>query len=62
MTKAEKQNWIINLEDIVTQVDTVTVRFICAKYGASDIYELSPYNYQEAWNELYYYAIEDNDN
>lgn len=60
MRKAETQNWIINLEDVVTQLDTVTVKFVCTKYGASDIYELSPCNYRKAWNELYYYAVGNN--
>ena len=62
MTKAEKTNWLINLEDVAAQVDAATIDFICRKYGARDIYELSPYDYQEAWNELYYYAVENNDN
>ena len=53
MTKAEKENWLINLEDVSSQVDAETVNFVCGKYGAKDIYGLSPSDYQEAWNELF---------
>ncbi len=53
MTNGDKENWIINLEDISSQVDAETVRFVCGKYGARDIYSLLPYGYQEVWNELF---------
>lgn len=61
MTKAEKTNWLINLEDVSSQVDAETVNFVCGKYGANDIYGLSPYNYQDVWNELFDYARDVND-
>ena len=61
MTKAEKENWLINLEDVSSQIDTKTVKFVCEKYGAKDIYELSPSDYQEAWDELFDYARDAND-
>lgn len=61
MTKAEKENWMINLEDISSQVDAENVKFVCGKFGAKDIYSLSPYDYQEVWNELYQYAVDAND-
>ena len=61
MKKAEKDNWLINLEDASSQVDAETVKFVCGKYGAKDIYELSPSDYQEAWNELFDYARDAND-
>ena len=61
MTKAEKENWIINLEDVSSQIDDETVKFVCEKYGATDIYGLSPSDYQEAWNELFDYARDAND-
>ena len=32
MTKAEKENWLINLEDVSSQVDAETVKFVCGKY------------------------------
>lgn len=56
MTKSEKNNWLINLEDISSQVDAENVKFVCRKYGATDIYGLWPCNYQEVWNELFDYA------
>lgn len=61
MTKAEKENWLINLEDVSSQVDAETVKFVCGKYGAKDIYGLSPSDYQEAWNELFDYARDEKD-
>mgnify|MGYP007101899783 FL=1 len=60
MTKSEKNNWLINLEDVSSQVDAETVKFVCGKYGVNNIYELSPYNYQDVWNELFDYAREAN--
>ena len=61
MTKAEKENWLINLEDVSSQVDAETVKFVCGKYGSKDIYGLSTSDYQEAWNELFDYARDAND-
>ena len=61
MTKAEKRNWLTNLEDVSSQVDAEIVKFVCGKYGARDIYGLSPSDYQEAWNELFHYARDAND-
>lgn len=61
MTKAEKENWILNLEDISSRVDAENVKFVCRKYGAKDIYSLSPSDYQEVWNELFQYAVDAND-
>ena len=61
MKKAEKDNWLINLEDVSSRVDAETLKFVCGKYGAKDIYELSPSDNQEAWNELFYYARDAND-
>lgn len=61
MTRAERKNWLINLEDVSSQVDAETVKFVCEKYGAKDIYGLAPADYQEAWNELFDYARDAND-
>ena len=61
MTKSEKNSWLINLEDVSAQVDAEIVKFVCGKYGANNIYELSPYNYQDVWNELFDYARDAND-
>lgn len=53
--------WMINLEDISSQIDAENVKFVCKKYGAKDIYSLSPYDYSEAWNELFQYAVDANE-
>lgn len=62
MKRAERENWISNLEDISTQVDTETVKFVCGKYGARSIYTLRPCDIQEVWNELFQYAVDSKDN
>ena len=31
MTKAEKRNWLTNLEDVSSQIDAETVKFICGE-------------------------------
>ena len=56
-----KEDWLINLEDVSSQIDTEIVKFVCGKYGVNNIYELSPYNYQDVWNELFDYARDAND-
>lgn len=61
MTKAEKENWLINLVDISSRVDATNMKFICSKYGAKDIYGLSTSDYQEVWNELFDHARDAND-
>lgn len=61
MTKTDKMYWMINLEDISSQIDAENVKFVCKKYGAKDIYSLSPYDYPEAWNELFQYAVDTNE-
>lgn len=38
MKKAEKENWLINLKDVSSQVDAETVRFVCGKYGSNATY------------------------
>ena len=61
MTRAEKENWMINLEDVSSQVDAENVKFVCEKYGPNDIDSLSSNDYQEVWNELFQYAVDAND-
>lgn len=61
MTKTERENWIINLEDVSTQIDAETVKFVCGKYGAKSIYCLHSCDLQEAWNELFQCVVDDND-
>lgn len=61
MTKVERHNWIINLEDVSSQVDKETVKFICGKYGAKNIYSLSSCDLQEVYGELLQYAVDASD-
>lgn len=60
MTRAEREDWIINLEDISSQVDAETVEFVCSKYGAKSIYNLHSGDLNEVWNELFQYAVDAN--
>lgn len=55
-----KEDWLINLEDISSRIDAEQVKFVCGKYGAKDIYELSPSDYQEAWNEMFQCEVDAN--
>lgn len=61
MTKVEIDNWITNLEDISSQVDAATVKFVCEKYGAKSIYGIHSCDLNDAWNELFQYAVDAND-
>lgn len=63
MTKSEKQNWIMNLKEVATQVKelygTETVDFVLSKYNAKSIYQLSPCDYSEVFSELYSISVDD---
>lgn len=63
MTKTEKRNWMSNIENsssiVAKKVGQKTVDFIFQKYGAKSIYDLNPCDYQEIWNELYFYEVDD---
>lgn len=61
MTKVERDNWITNLEDISSQVDAATVKFVCEKYGAKSIYGIHSCDLNDAWNKLFQYAVDAND-
>lgn len=60
MTKAEKENWLCNIQNTVDAVSSHigydTVKFILQKYGASSIEGLNPCYYPEIFSELF--AIE----
>jgi len=62
MTKSEKQNWIMNLEEVATQVKelsgSATVDFVLSKYNAQSIYQLSPCDYSEVFSELYGISVD----
>lgn len=60
MTKAERKNWIINIENcaeaVASKLGDEAVVSILHRYGASSVYKLSPSDYSEVFSELY--AIE----
>lgn len=61
MNRAERENWIINLEDVSKQIDPEKVRFVCEQHTARDIYHLSNSDLQEVYNELFQYAVDEKD-
>lgn len=60
MTRAERENWIVNIENtadfITSQVGFETVNFILGKYGARLVEDILDSDLPEAFSELY--AIE----
>ena len=64
MKRSERENWIINLEDVSSQLDASTVEFVCKKHGVDDIYSIPTTCFSEVFDELYQYLInayEDNE-
>lgn len=64
MTKAERENWLINIQNTATEVAKAlgweTVRFILDEYGggASSIERLCPSYYESVWSTLFDYERE----
>jgi hypothetical protein len=60
VTKDERENWIINIENtastISSQVGSAVVDAVFQRYGAKSIEDLSPCDLPDVFNELY--AIE----
>ncbi len=60
MTKDERENWIINIENtastISSQLGSAVVDAVFQRYGAKSIEDLSPSDLPDVFNELY--AIE----
>ena len=60
MTKDERENWIINIEDSVStinsQVGSAVVGRVFQRYGAHGIKDLNPSYLPDVFSELY--AIE----
>ena len=52
-----KEDWITNIEDAAGKAaslyDSAAVLFVFAKYGATDIEDLSERYYSEVFSELY---------
>lgn len=60
MTKSERRNWLINIENSAATVESclgsVVVKSVLERFGAHSIQDLNPSNYSEVFSELY--AIE----
>lgn len=60
MTKSERKNWIINIENTATavraQVGQAVVDSVFKRYGAHGVWDLNPSYLPDVFNELY--AIE----
>ena len=61
MTKAERENWLCNIQETATavakQTGWRTVKSVLRRYGASSIEKLNPGDYPAVFSDLY--AIED---
>ncbi len=60
MTKAERKNWVINIENtaaaISAQLGAAVVDSVFKRYGASGTWNLNPSDLPDVFSELY--AIE----
>ena len=60
MTKSERENWIINIENsaavVESQLGWEVVKSVFERYGAKNICDLNPKDLPEVFSELY--AIE----
>ena len=60
MTKSERNNWIVNIENtaaaIESQLGSAVVESVFKHYGAHGTWDLSPSDLPEVFSELY--AIE----
>ena len=60
MTKSERKNWLINIENSAATVESclgsAVVKSVLERFGAHSIQDLNPSNYSEVLSELY--AIE----
>ena len=60
MTKSERNNWIINIENtaaaISNKVGQAVVDSVFKRYGAHGLWDLNPIYFPDVFNELY--AIE----
>ena len=60
MTKRERNNWIVNIENtaatVESQLGSAVVESVFKRYGAHSTWDLSPSDLPEVFSELY--AIE----
>ena len=63
MTKAERDNWLVNLQNaaayVAKELGWETVRFVLNEYGggASSIETLRPCYYEAVYNALFDYEV-----
>ncbi len=57
MTRNERNNWLINIEntaaEVAANVGQETVNFLLSKYGVKSIYALKSSDLSEVFSELY---------
>lgn len=57
MTKDERNNWVINIEntaaEVAANVGQETVDFVLSKYGAKSVYALKSSDLSDIFSELY---------
>ena len=57
MTRSERNNWLINIEntaaEVATNVRQETVDFVLNKYGAKSVYALKSSDLSDVFSELY---------
>lgn len=57
MTRNERNNWLINIEntaaEVAANVGQETVNFVLNKYGVKSIYALESSDLSEVFSELY---------
>ncbi len=57
MTRSERNNWLINIEntaaEVAASVGQETVYFVLSKYGARSIYALKSSDLSDVFSELY---------
>ena len=60
MTRAERENWIINIDNtasfVESEIGTETVKFVLEKYGVASIEQIASFDLSDVFSELY--AIE----
>ena len=57
MTRDERNNWLINIEnpaaEVAANVGQETVDFVLSKYGAKSVYALNSSDLSDIFSELY---------
>lgn len=57
MTRDERNNWLINIEntaaEVAASVGQETVDFVLSKYGVKNVYALKSSDLSEVFSELY---------